>query len=131
MLVFIWFTIFGVFVMIQSGIHSAHSNDLVSGLTQYLACESIGDPQTICNRDDYEKYTHPYLLMVTYILLGLIPVSILNFVVNVRLIKAFVKKCCKSGRMMISGSEYSTASTNLSTGSRTNELKTRTTELTL
>ena len=115
MVVFMSFIIFGVYTMIQAGIVSAHSDKLIDGLRKYLTCEFTGHVPGKCDRNDFEKYSYPYLLAVSYILLGLIPLSILNFVVNVRLTKAFVRKYLKTGREIDSvGISFQTTSTSAS-----------------
>ena len=78
--------------MIQTGVTTAHSHQLAEGLTDYFLCEFPGDPSRECDREVFTRYTHPYLLVVTYILLGFIPLTILNFVVNVKSTKAFLLK---------------------------------------
>ena len=92
MIVFIFFTIFGVYIMIQTGVTTAHAQELALGLTNYFLCEFPGNASRECDRNMFEKYSHPYLLAVTYVLLGFIPLTILNFVLNVRLTKGFVMK---------------------------------------
>ena len=92
MIVFIFFIIFGVYTMIQTGVTTAHGKELTQGLTNYFLCEFPGNASRECDRNEFEKYSHPYLLAVTYVLLGFIPLTILNFVLNVRSTKAFIMK---------------------------------------
>ncbi len=119
MIVFMSFIIFGVYTMIQTGVVSAHVDNLINGLEKYLACELGGHVPGKCDRTDFEKYSYPYLLAVSYILLGFIPLSILNFVINVRVTKTFVKKYFKTGREIDSvGVSFQTTSTSVSSGNK-------------
>ena len=95
MIVFLSFIVFGVFTMAQTGITTADSDKLARGLVKYFNCESSGHIPGKCDRHEFEQYSHPYLLSVSYLLLGIIPLTILNFVLNVQSLKACVSKCLR------------------------------------
>ena len=79
------FLAFGMVIMTQSGL--TYSKDNVELLTEayntYFACESVGHTPGRCDRGSFEKYMHPYLSIAAYLFLGLLPISILNLIVNI------------------------------------------------
>ena len=53
-----------------------------AALTQYFECEAFGHDQGKCSRSIFEKMYSPYMSAVTYFLVGLVSLSILNFVIK-------------------------------------------------
>ena len=59
---------------------------LTNELEQYFLCEAVG-PEDPCDRSEFEKLTHPELIGLSYVLLGLLPAVNLFFVINVNELK--------------------------------------------
>ena len=79
--------------MVHVGIVTSNSDKTVDGLITYFACESSGHVPGKCDRRIFERYTQPYMSAVAYILMGLIPFSVVNFVVKWKAVKNTVFKC--------------------------------------
>ena len=92
LIVFISFVIFGVYTMVHVGIVTSNYDEFVDGIIKYFACESSGHVPGKCDRTIFERYTQPYMSAVAYILMGLIPLSIMNFVVKWKTVKNVFKR---------------------------------------
>ena len=73
------FIFFAVFTLAQISDYLAKKGDLFVALSDYFKCEALGHIPGKCNRSQFEHYYNPYLNAITYTLMGLIPLSILNF----------------------------------------------------
>ena len=80
LLVILMFTIFSIYILGITSNNIAVSERLTSTLTDYFKCEALGHVPGRCNREPIERITTPYFSAISYLLLGLIPLSILNFV---------------------------------------------------
>ena len=78
------FILFAVYVLVQNGIVQAKSDTFITALTGYFKCEAFGHIPGKCNRSNFEQHYNQYLATISYILMGLIPLGILNFVLKWR-----------------------------------------------
>ena len=95
--------------MVHVGIVTSNADETVDGLITYFACESSGHVPGKCDRTIFERYTQPYMSAVAYILMGLFPLSIMNFVVKWNAIKNLFK-CFTVGWMNSSTSKETKSS---------------------
>ena len=86
------FLFFAVFTLIQSSIVTAKSDQFIAAVTDYFKCEALGHVPGKCNRSEFEHYYNPYMSAISYILIGLIPLGVLNFVVSWRSVKEVTVK---------------------------------------
>ena len=77
----------GVFITVKTAIATAKSDKFIAALTNYFKCEALGYVPGKCNRSEFEQYYNPYMGAISYILMGLVPLGILNFVLKWRSIK--------------------------------------------
>lgn len=68
--------------MIHYGLVSGNTEKATRDFTNYFLCESTGHVPGKCDRSEFERHLRPEMSIVTYYLLGIIPMGILNFVVN-------------------------------------------------
>lgn len=80
--VFVCFVIFGAVALAHYGVVSGNAYKVTQGFTKYFICEAAGHVPGKCDRRDFEQHLYPHLLIITYILMSLIPIAILNFVLN-------------------------------------------------
>ena len=92
MLVIITFTVFGIFKLARVSNSIAKIDRLISALTDYFKCEALGHVPGKCSREQFERLATPYFSAISYLLLGLIPLSILNFVFKWSSVKKAKKK---------------------------------------
>lgn len=90
------FIIYGVINMVQFNLAIRDRDAVTDGLLQYLACESQGHVPGKCDRAVFETHTHPYITIASYLLLGLIPITILNFVIRWQSVKNVLGKVFKT-----------------------------------
>lgn len=76
------FIIFGSYSMIHIGIVTGNMDKVREEFAKYFLCESTGHIPGKCDRSEFEQHLHPYMSAVAYVFLGLIPVGVLNFIVN-------------------------------------------------
>ena len=81
---------------------TTNANKFIDGLTEYFACEASGHIPSRCSREVFEKYSYPYVAMVSYLLLGIMPVTHLNYVLDWsavwNAVHQSVKKICSKKR---------------------------------
>ena len=65
----------------------ANSDKFVEALMAYFKCELSGHVPDKCDRSEFEQYTHPYVSVISNIMLGLLPISILTYVLNIEKVK--------------------------------------------
>lgn len=87
------FILFAVFTLAQISDYLAKKEDLFAALSDYFNCEALGHMSGNCSRSQFEQYYNPFLNAITYILMGLIPLSILNFVLKWKSVKKVTKRC--------------------------------------
>ena len=84
---------------------TTNANKFIDGLTEYFACEASGHVPAAgrCSREVFEKYSYPYVAMVSYLLLGIMPVIHLNYVLDWsavwNAVRQSVKKICSKKRL--------------------------------
>ena len=86
------FVVFSIFILVHSAIFTAKSDKFFAALTDYFKCEALGHVPGNCNRYDIEQYDNPYISAISYILIGLIPLGVLNFVLKWRSVKEIAVK---------------------------------------
>ena len=86
------FIIFAVFTLVHSAIVTAKSDKFISAVTDYFKCEALGHVPGKCNRSEFEHIYSPYMSAISYALIGLIPLGILNFVLKWRSVKEIIVK---------------------------------------
>ncbi|XP_019854877.1 PREDICTED: uncharacterized protein LOC109583831 [Amphimedon queenslandica] len=82
LLVFTVFTIFGAFTIGHESSTDATSDKFEAALEEYFECEAFGHIPGKCDRGTIEKIRRPYFSAIAYILMSLIPLSILNFILK-------------------------------------------------
>ena len=103
--VFIMYIIFGVHTQVEVAIDLANADKFVEALTTYFICELSGHVPDKCDRSEFEQYKHPYVSVISNILLGLFPISILNYVLKFEKLKPSLFRCYTIGK---SGKETNT-----------------------
>ena len=86
------FLVFAIFILVHSAIARAKSDKFFAALTDYFKCEALGHVPGNCNRYDIEQYDNPYISAISYILIGLIPLSVLNVVLKWSSVKEIAVK---------------------------------------
>ncbi|XP_019854872.1 PREDICTED: uncharacterized protein LOC109583828 isoform X2 [Amphimedon queenslandica] len=94
-MVIISFVIFGVYILGNTSGAVAKSNEFKAALTQYFECEAFGHVPGKCDRGTFDKIYNPYLNAISYILIGLVPLSILNFIIKWHSVKSLRTKARK------------------------------------
>ena len=92
--VFCSFIIFAVYNIIYLSVRKAHTEKLINGLRSYFECEAFGYTPGKCDREMFEQYTNPYARAMVYLLMSLIPLSVLIYVINWRSLKDSLSKIC-------------------------------------
>ena len=88
--IFLIFTSVSVFSLFSLGYTSnliAKSQIFKAALTQYFECEAFGHVPGKCDREAFEKMYSPIVGAVAHFLMGIMSLSILNFVVKWERIK--------------------------------------------
>ena len=86
MIIFCTFIVFGVFILAFTALVTSSADEFVDGLMEYFTCEAGGHIPNRCSREVFEKHTYPYVAMVSYLLLGTMPITILNYVLDWRIV---------------------------------------------
>ena len=84
------FIVFSIFTLAHAAYVAATSDKLIAALTNYFKCEALGHVPGKCNRSEFEQYYNPYLSVISYALLGLVPLGIVNSVLKWRSVKEVV-----------------------------------------
>ena len=115
-MVFVSFIVFGVYTMLHLGIVTGNADKATRGITEYFICESTGHEPGKCDRSIFERHLFPYMSVLAYILMGTIPIAILNFVVNWQILwKSIKKQLGKFSRSEASSSQVPASSSSLTT----------------
>ena len=85
-----------MFTLVHTAIFTAQSDKFIAAVTDYFKCEALGHVPGKCNRSEFEQYSNPYMSAVSYTLIGLIPLGILNFVLKWRSVKEIAVKSLQS-----------------------------------
>ena len=86
------FIVFAVFTLVHTAIVTARSDKFIAAVTDYFKCEALGHVPGKCNRSEFEQYCNPYMSAISYTLIGLIPLGILNFVLKWKSVKELAIK---------------------------------------
>ncbi|XP_019848980.1 PREDICTED: uncharacterized protein LOC109580368 [Amphimedon queenslandica] len=73
--------LFGSVLLILSVLTGTQSGSITTAIVQYFICERDGHIPGECSRDNFEHYSHPYILFLAFLIFVLVPGFILNFVV--------------------------------------------------
>ena len=90
LLFFIAFIFYGIVGTLYPTVFGANRKEFFTAIKEYFACEALGYVPGKCSRDEVEKYSRPYLIIIGYISNCLIPLLSLVFIVNVNRLK----NCC-------------------------------------
>ena len=94
------FLVFAIFILVHSAIATAKSDKFFAALTDYFKCEALGHVPGKCDRSEFEQYYNPYMSALAYILIGLIPLGVLNVVLKWSSVKEIaVKSFCYLSRI--------------------------------
>ena len=99
--VFIAYIIFGVYTLIYVSIVTANSHKFGQALTAYFKCELSGHVPDKCDRSEFEQYKYPYVASISFILIGLLPISILNYVLKFEIVKQLLSRLVSLGKRLI------------------------------
>ena len=86
------FIAFAVFTLVHTGYVTATADKFTAALTDYFKCEALGHVPGKCSRSKFEQYHTPLMSAIAYTLMGLIPLSFLNYVLKWRSIKEVTVK---------------------------------------
>ena len=81
-----------MFTLVNNAIVTATFDKFIAAVTDYFKCEALGHVPGKCNRSEFEQYYNPYMSAISYTLIGLIPLGILNFVLRWRSVKVVAVK---------------------------------------
>lgn len=81
-LVFTSFIVLGVFILGNTSGATAKANQFQAALAEYFECEALGHISGKCDRGTFENIYNPYTNAISYILMGLVPLSLLNFIIK-------------------------------------------------
>uniref|UniRef100_A0A1X7UPL3 FZ domain-containing protein n=1 Tax=Amphimedon queenslandica TaxID=400682 RepID=A0A1X7UPL3_AMPQE len=87
LLVFTTYIIFGVFILGHLSDVTAKSGKFEAALREYFECEAFGHIPGKCDRGTFDKIYNPYMSVTAYMLMSLIPLSVLNFILKWRSVK--------------------------------------------
>ena len=82
LLVFTSYVIFGAFILGHVSDITAKSGKFQAALREYFECEAFGHVPGKCDRGTFDKIFSRYISVIVYILMSLIPLSILNFILK-------------------------------------------------
>ena len=83
---------FKVVTSVHTGYVTATADKFTTALTDYFKCEALGHVPGKCSRSKFEQYHTPLMSAIAYTLMGLIPLSFLNYVLKWRSIKEVTVK---------------------------------------
>ena len=76
-----YYVIFGVITLAYFSVSTHDQDAFLEAALRYFICEEPGNNPS-CSRNDFEQYTYPFFAASSYLLMGLIPVSILIYTIN-------------------------------------------------
>ena len=88
LIIFCYYVVLGVIALTTFTVTTRNVELFTEELGQYFLCEAVG-PEDPCDRSGFEELTHPELVAVSYVLLGIFPVFNVVFAVNVNELKQF------------------------------------------
>ena len=86
------YIVFGVFSLAHAADATAKSDKSIAAVTEYFKCEALGHIPGKCDRSEMEQYNTSIMSAIAYTMIGLIPLSILNFVLKWRSVKEVTVK---------------------------------------
>ena len=91
MLVIVTFMVFSIYTLVRYSNTLAIADKLRSAFTDYFKCEALGYVPGRCSREPFERLDTPYVNAISYLLLGFITLSILNFVIKWRMVTKAIR----------------------------------------
>ena len=85
------FIVFAIFTLVHTGYVIITADKFIAALTDYFKCEALGHIPGKCSRSNFEQYHTPLMSAIAYTLMGLIPLSFLNYVLKWRSNLVFLK----------------------------------------
>ena len=95
LLVFTIFIIYGVFNVVHQSNTEAKYAEYQAALEEYFECEALGHVPGKCDRGTFENIYSPYMSATAYMLMNLLPLSILNFILKWSSVKSAGNKAVK------------------------------------
>ena len=93
--VFCYYIILSTISMTAFTLATRNASTVVKNIGLYFLCEQGGhDPDNPC-MDDYIQQTYPFLITLSFVLLGLFPVVNLIYVIDFKELKEFMEKIKK------------------------------------
>ena len=86
------FLVFAVVTLVHTAIVIAKFVKIVAAVIEYFKCEALRYVPGKCNRSEFEEYYNPYMIAISYTLIALVPLGILNFVLKWRSVKEVAMK---------------------------------------
>ena len=83
---------FALFTLVHSAIVTAKFDKFIAAVIDYFKCEALGHVPGKRNRSDFEQYYNPNMSSISYTLIALIPLGILNFALKWRSVKVVAMK---------------------------------------
>ena len=126
LLVFTSFIIFGFFILGHVSDITAKSDKFQAALEEYFECEAFGHIPGKCDRGTFDKIFSPYTSAIAYILMSLIPLSILNFIIKWSSVKTAKNRAIKLTKRYLSFLHHEKSSFVTSSESVPDELSSKT-----
>ena len=82
MLVIVSSMVFSIYTLVRYSNTLAIADKLRTAFTDYFKCEALGYIPGRCSREPFERLDTPYVNALSYLLLGCMIPSILNFVIK-------------------------------------------------
>ena len=90
-----YYILFGIISMVTVSLST--KNTPYESIMTHFSCEALGYTPGKCDRSIFEQHTISWLLTLTFVLHGLVPVVSLVFVLDIREFKAqMLKRCFRS-----------------------------------
>lgn len=115
-IVFVSFLVLGVFILILNRYLKAKEGEYISAVTQYFACEAFGYVEGKCDRTTFTKVYSSFMLAILYVLMSLMPLSMLNFVLKWKSVKkagTSMRKFVRKSSLLLRESSIKTATESL------------------
>ena len=88
LLVFFYFEILASIALITFTLNTRYDSEFIRSVFDFFLCEQRGhDPENPCSNADINRLSFPSVTTLSYIILGLFPVAILVYALNINEIK--------------------------------------------
>ena len=98
--------------VIYSSLWTINYNRFTTSLTEYFLCEALGHTPDRCTRDEFEKYSYPYLESFTALCRIFVQLSILIFAINNQGLNAKENGCCPPSPIKVEGKHGNASAVN-------------------